>query len=274
MLDQEVAARTLAYDHAVADHGRAVERMAPQVFAAAQQARDAELRAESTGAPKDLPAFLERGPEDAGATRRSASCMRSRRGWRAGTRGWRWRSTDLKRSGRGAGALFERLAGLLARPGLVALFAFDPALVSAQAQARLLQLPLRLNAAPIDPPALGRLKRRCRRWRSGCWGALAPLMALESATPRAARRLRNTGFPRPAQGADDRLAPALAFALAAEIGGGAEREALEALVKGDRPDAARAPRFAELLKVAQDVGGPIDAEALRRAWALAGTVAG
>jgi hypothetical protein len=275
LLDQEVAERALAYDHAVADHGRAVERMAPQALAAAQQARDAELRAESAGAPKDPPAFLERGPE----RRRRDQALGFLHVLSAGLEGGNARLAvaidGFEKVGPAGGALFERLAGLLARPGLVALFALDPELVSAQAQARLLQLPLRLNAAPIDPPALAPLEAPLSPLEERMLGALAPLMALDSATPRAARRLRNYyGFLRPAQGADDRLAPALAFALAAEIGGGAERDALEALVKGDRPDAARAPRFAELLKVAQDVGGPIDAEALRRAWALAGAVAG
>jgi hypothetical protein len=270
LLDEEVAARAHELDHAVADHGRAVERLAAQVFDAAQQAQDAQTRAERAGAPRNPPAFLTREAEQhrrdqaLGFLHALASAL-ARKNARLAVA-----IDGFEKLGAGGGALFERLGVLLARPGFVALFALDPALVPAQAQARLLQLPLRLDAGPLDPPALAPLDAPL----SPLEERLLEALAQGPANPRATRRLRNFyGFLRPAQGGDDPLAPALAFALAAELGGGAEREALEALVRGGHSDAARAPGFAELLRAAQEVGGPIEAEALRRAWALASTLA-
>ncbi len=170
------------------------------------------------------------------------------------------------------GALFERLGALLARPGLVAIFALDPALCDASSQARLLQLPLRLTAGAFDSPAYAPLDASLSALEERMLVSLTPLVG---DTPRAKKRLRNFYlFLRPAQGADDKLAPVLAFAIATDMAGGAEREALETLVAGGHPDVARAPRFAEMLKATQDIGGPIDAETLRRAAALARVVTG
>jgi hypothetical protein len=271
-LDEDVAARTHECDEAVAAMARAVERLAAQTAAAKQQAAEAERRAEGAGAlQQNPPAFLER---DALGQRRDQA-LGFLHALSAGLAKNNARLLVIvdgfEKVGAG-GALLERLGALLARPGLVCMFALDPGLSDAQTQARLLQLPLRLNAGVIDPPAYAPLDAPLSPLEDRLLAALTPLVG---DTPRAKKRLRNLYLVlRPARGGDDKLAPALAFALAAEMGGGAEREALATLVTGGHLDAARAPMFAEFIKVAQDIGGPIDAETLRRAAALARAVAG
>jgi hypothetical protein len=270
-LDADVAARAREHDHAVADQQRVVERLAAQTSAAAQQAREAEQRAESAGASKEPPAFLERD---------SLECRRDHalgflNALSAGLSNGNARLVAMvdgfEKAGAGA-ALFERIGALLARPGFVALFALDPALCGAQAQERALQLTLRLDSGVVDPPSFAPLGAPLSAPEERLLSALAPLAGT---TPRATKRLRNFyAFLRPALGADDKLAPALVLALAAEIAGGAERDALASLVTGGHADAARAQRLAEFLKVAQDVGGSIEAESLRRAWTLARALVG
>jgi hypothetical protein len=265
-LDEDVAARAHESDEAVATQARVVERLAAQASAARQHAAEAERRAESAGAPQSPPAFLER---DATARRRDQA-LGFLHALSAGLAKKTARVVvmiDGFERVAGSAALFERLGALLARPGFVAVFALDPALSDAQAQARLLQLPLRLNAGVIDPPAFAPLDAPLSAVEERLLAALTPLVG---DAPRAKKRLRNFYlFLRPVRGGDDKLAPALAFALAANLSGGADREALESLVSGGHPDAARAPMFTQFLKVAQEIGGPMDAEALRRAAALA-----
>jgi len=268
-LDEDVAARTPESDEAVATQARVVERLVAQTTAARQQAADADRRAEGGGVLQEAPAFLER---DALAQRRDqalrfldiVSVGLAKKNARV--------AVMIDGFEKAGGALFERLGALLARPGVVAMFALDPGLVEPQAQARLLQLPLRLDGNVIDPPAFAPLDAPLSPLEDRLLLALTPLVG---ETPRAKKRLRNFYvFLRPVRGADDKLAPALALALAAEMGGGAAREALETLVAGGHPDAARAKVFVDCLKAAQDIGGAIDAETLRRATALARLVAG
>ncbi|MCW2283937.1 hypothetical protein M2323_001546 [Rhodoblastus acidophilus] len=268
-LDEDVAARAPEADEAVASQARVVERLAAQTAAAKQQAAEAERRAESAGAL--APAFLER--DAAGQKREQALALLSALSAGLAKKGGRAVViVDGFEKVLAGGALLERLAHLLARPGLVSIFALDPALCDASSQARLLQLPLRLNAGAFDSPSYAPLDASLSALEERMLVSLAPLVG---DTPRAKKRLRNFYlFLRPARGADDKLAPVLAFAIATEMAGGAEREALETLVAGGHPDVARAPLFADMLKATQDIGGPLEAENLRRAVALARVVAG
>ncbi|PPQ26476.1 hypothetical protein CCR94_22920 [Rhodoblastus sphagnicola] len=260
-LDEDVATRAHEADHAVVEQRRVVERLAARTSAAAQQARDAELRAESAGAPKTQPGFLE--PESARQRRDQAL------GFLAAL------SAALKAKNacvtvmvdgfeKAQDGLFECVAALLARPGFVGVFALEPAPCGAQARARLLQLPLRLDVA-AEPPALAPLDAPLSPLEERLLDALAPLAGH---TPRAKKRLRNFyAFLRPAPDAEADLGPALALCLALKIGG--EHQALEAILQG-----GPAPQRGEIFATAQRIAAPISPEALQRAAALAEALAG
>jgi hypothetical protein len=282
VLDEDVATRIQEIDQAVAHHRRSVDLLAAEAATAAENAGAAKRRAENAGASDNPPAFLEREP---GADRRDQalgflhklSVALAEKNARLLVAIDGFESIAASKGEGGANALFERLGGLLARPGFVALFALDAALGSGKFPGRLLQLPLRLDVGAIDPPTFAPVEAQLSPLEDRLLGALAPLAGN---TPRAKKRLRNfysflrpaQGQGLPAQGAD--LGPALAFCLAMKLGGDkAEREALQAVLNGTQIQATLTPRLAEFLTAAREIGGPIGVAALRRASALAEALA-
>jgi hypothetical protein len=272
LLDEDVATQAQALDQALAHQEQGVDQLGAEVAAAAWAAGEADRRAEAAGASKNPPAFLER---DAEAHRRdhalgflhglSSALEQGKAGPRRLVV-----AVDGFENAQDAGALFERLCGLLARPGFVALYALEPSLCAAETQARLLQLPLRLDAVPPTPPALAPLDAPISPLEERLLGAMTPLVGN---MPRAKKRLRNFyGFLRPAE---PTLAPALAFELAVGLGGdSAERAALATALRGESLDAfLKAPRLTEALATARDIAGPATIENLSKAAPLAATLA-
>jgi hypothetical protein len=270
LLDADVATQAQAVDQALAHQEQAVDQLGAEVASAAWAAGEAERRAESAGASKNPPAFLER---DHDAQRRDHAL-----GFLQGLS----QALDRGKSGmprrvvvaidgfekvKDGGALFERLCALLARPGFVALFALEPDLNGAETQTRLLQLPLRLDAAvTTEPPKLAPLDAPLSPLEERLLGAMAPLAGN---SPRAKKRLRNFyAFLRPSEPA---LVPAVACCLAVELGGDpTERAALATALRGE--SATQTPRLGEALATARAIAGPITPEVFRRAAALAATL--
>jgi hypothetical protein len=175
--------------------------------------------------------------------------------------------------------LFDRVHDLLASPGLIGVFALDPALRGATRDDlnRRIQLPLRLDAgregedatalAPLDAP-LSPLAERL----------IAAVAPLAGEAPRVQKRLRNLfRFLRPAEDAPPGLMAALALFLAAQLGAAPEdwrglNEALDGAGAGFSPFGS--PVLNQALSRAAALGGPIDRARARQAAALARHVIG
>ncbi len=268
LLDEEVATHARELDAAAAHQARAIDRRGAEAAQAAQAAQAADKRAEQAGVGATPPGFVER--DAASRTRDQAQ------GFLHGL------SAALAASGqklvvaldgfeRAPASLPERLGALLARPGLVAVFALDPRALHGDALARLLQLPLRLDAAPEEAPSFAALDSALTDREEKLLAALAPLAG---STPRAQKRLRNFyAFLRPAPSAPAENFATLGFCLAAGLGADdSERAALDAALRGVGFAPDKAPRLTEFLNTAQAIFAPVSLEALRRTAALTRTL--
>jgi hypothetical protein len=273
LLDKDVAARARELDQAIAQKQSSVDLLAAEAAALEEKVGAAQQLVEAAGASNEPPVFMER---ESGARRRdpalgflqglSAALKEDNARLIVAIDGFE--KITIARGEGAAGALFERLGDLLAQPGFIAVFALDPALCASETHARLLQVPLRLDV-DIDPPAFAPLDAPLSPREERLLAALTPLAGN---TPRAKKRLRNAyAFLRP----EGELAVAVAFCLAVALGDDpAERKALQSLLTGANIDidVAGAPRLAEFMAMAQEIGGPIDFATLRRASELAGTL--
>ena len=175
--------------------------------------------------------------------------------------------------------MFDRLHDLLARPGIVAVYALDPEVFAAGRPnlLRRIQLPLRLDAGQKGEtvPALAPLDAPFSPLATRLIGAMAPLTG---DGPRTQKRLRNLfRFLRPAPEAPKGLQAALALFLAAQLGASPEdRRSLNDALAGDGESFApigSAP-FHEALTNASVIEGLIGKTEARQAAALARHVAG
>jgi hypothetical protein len=175
--------------------------------------------------------------------------------------------------------LFDRLHGLLARPGFVALYALDPDNFAAARPnlLRRVQLPLRIDAGAKEEitPALAPLEAPLSPLAMRLIGAMAPLAG---DNPRMQKRLRNLfRFLRPAVDAPTGLQAALALFLAAQLGASPEdRRSLNDALAGDGLNFAPigSPTLHEALTNAQMIEGLIGKTEARLAATLARHVGG
>lgn len=275
LLDEDVAAKRHEIDQNVAHHARNVERLGVEADALARKAEEAERRA--AGANRNPPAFME---SDETAQKRAAALgfLESlsdllTRGTIAGAPRKVAVAVDGFESVSAPAALFTRINDLLARPGLVAVYALDSRLFDAApgALGRQIQLPLRLDVDDgREPVALTPLDAPFSPLETRLAAALAPLAG---DSPRAQKRLRNLlRFLRPGPDAHSGVTAALALLIAAEIGASpADREVLARALAD--ASAGFAPQgsaiLQEALANAAAVDGPISRDDARRAAALA-----
>jgi hypothetical protein len=281
LLDEDVAAKRHEIDQSVAHHARNVEMLGSEAHALAGKVEEAERRAAAAGAAKNPPLFME---TDEAARKRDVAlgfleAVSDLLGKAAypGAPGRIVVAVDGFESVAAPAPLLDRLNDLLARPGLIAVYALDAQLFRAapDALARRVQLPLRLVAAAPDAPlALAPLDSALSPFESSLVDALAPLAG---ENPRAQKRLRNLfRFLHPAPDATPGLATALALFLAADIGATpSDRQALEQALSANQD--IFAPKGSAVLqdtlaKVAA-IGGPISRDEAWRAATLARHVA-
>ncbi|WP_294538563.1 hypothetical protein [uncultured Rhodoblastus sp.] len=276
LLDDEVESRRHELEQLLAHHARNVDLLGAETAAVAQQAAEAERRA--AGASRHPPLFLE---TDAAAQKRRAALgflhglsgliAPAAAGKRFETPARLIVAVDGFEAAPNPAALFERLHDLLARPGLVAVYALDPDIFGGSGRDglhRRLQLALRLDAgqasewavplAPLDAPLSAEETR-----------LLETMAPVAGASPRMQKRLRNLfRFLRPAPDAPMGLKPALALLLAADLGASPDdrRCLIDALAS---EGIGFAPKNSRLLQQVLASTGPIDRDTARRAAALA-----
>lgn len=276
LLDEDVLARRHEIDQTLAHQARTVEMMGSDADALARKAAEAERRAAAVGASKNPPLFLE--SDDAAQKSDYARGFLESlselltRGAISGAPRRLVVAVDGFESVEAPAGLFGRVNDLLARPGLIAIYALDPRLFPTASDdfARRIQLPMRLDAdSHADLPALAPLDTPLSPLEARLVGALAPLAG---DNPRAQKRLRNQfRFLRPAPGAPSGLTAALALFLAADVGASpADRQALQrALIENGDFAPRGSAALHEALANATAIDGPISREDARRAAALA-----
>ncbi len=282
LLDEDIAAKRHELDQTLAHQARSVDLLGAETAAVARQASEAERRADAAGATRHPPAFLE---ADAATQKRDLAlgflhCL----------------SQLIANGGNGApprlvvtvdgfesvaqpAALFDRLHDLLARQGIVAVYALDPEVFAAGRPnlLRRIQLPLRLDAGQKGEtvPALAPLDAPFSPLATRLIGAMAPLTG---DGPRTQKRLRNLfRFLRPAPEAPKGLQAALALFLAAQLGASPEdRRSLNDALAGDGENFAPigSATLHEALTNASVIEGLIGKAEARQAAALARHVAG